>query len=268
MEKFSGLTRVEKTENQTYLGFVMSSKGNNLANIESIKKKSNGVIRKIFNRLNCLNLQKYYFECAMILLNAMLRPSILYVSETYYNLKENEVRQIERIEEMFMRKVLKTSKGCPIVQLYLELGHTPARLAIQKMRILYLQYILQESDISTLNQFLQLQMEMPTKGDWASSVLKDLKDFKISQSFEEIKLMSKNQLTKILRKSQSENALKYLTDKQGTKGKDIEYSRIEMSEYLLPSTSSLTIDEKQEMFSMKNKMLKIPANFPKNKKIQ
>ena len=74
--------------------------------------------------------------------------------------------------------------------------------------------------------------------------------------------------TKILRKSQSENALIYLTDKQGTKGKDIKYSRIEMSEYLLPSTSSLTIEEKQEMFSMKNKVIKIPANFPKNKKIQ
>ena len=41
-----------------------------------------------------------------------------------------------------------------------------------------------------------------------------------------------------------------------------------MSEYLLPSTCSLTIEEKQEMFSMKNKMIKIPANFPQNKKIQ
>ena len=56
VEKCTGLTRVEKTENQTYLGFVISDKGNNLANIESIKKKANGVLRKIFNRLNCLKL--------------------------------------------------------------------------------------------------------------------------------------------------------------------------------------------------------------------
>ena len=130
----------------------------------------------------------------MILLNAMLRPSILYASETYYNLKENEVRQIERIEEMFIRRVLKTSKGCSKVQLYLGLGHTPARLANQKMTVLYLQYIFQESDILKLNQFLKLQMEMPTKGEWVSSVLKDLK-------------ILKTQLTNILRKRQSENAL-------------------------------------------------------------
>ena len=47
----------------------------------------------------------YYFECAMILLNVILRPSILYACEVYYNLKENELREIERIEENFLRKV-------------------------------------------------------------------------------------------------------------------------------------------------------------------
>ena len=113
-----------------YLGFVISSTG-----IEQIKKKSIGVIRKIFNRLNSLNLQQYYFECSMIFLNVMLRPSILYACEAYYNLKENEICQIERIEENFLRKVLNTTKGCPIVQLYLEVGHTPARMEIQKIRL-------------------------------------------------------------------------------------------------------------------------------------
>ena len=69
----------------------------------------------------------------MILLNALLRPSILYACETYYNLKEKEIRQIERIEENYLRKVLNTTKGCPIVQIYLEMGHIPARVEIQKI---------------------------------------------------------------------------------------------------------------------------------------
>ena len=138
VENYSGLTKIEQTDKQMYLGFVISSTG-----IEQIKKKSIGVIRQIFNRLNSLNLQQYYFECSMIFLNVMLRRSILYACEAYYNLKENEIRQIERIEENFLRKVLNTTKGCPIVQLYLEVGHTPARMEIQKIRLLYLQYILQ-----------------------------------------------------------------------------------------------------------------------------
>ena len=74
----------------------------------------------------------------MLLLNVMLRGSILYAADMYYDLKENELRQIERIEEGYLRKVLNTTKGCPIVQLYLEVGHIPARFEIQKMRLLYL----------------------------------------------------------------------------------------------------------------------------------
>ena len=69
-----------------------------------------------------VNLMRYYFECAMVLMNSMLRSSILYAAETYHNLKEKELREIERIEEKFMRKLLKTSIGCPITQLYLTLG--------------------------------------------------------------------------------------------------------------------------------------------------
>ena len=37
----------------------------------------------------------------------------------YYDIKENEWRQIEqeRIEEEYLRKLLKTGKGCPITDL-------------------------------------------------------------------------------------------------------------------------------------------------------
>ena len=68
IENFSGLTKIEKTQTQTYLGFVISNTGNNMANINQVKKKSIGVIKKIFNKLNSLN----YFECAIILLNVIL----------------------------------------------------------------------------------------------------------------------------------------------------------------------------------------------------
>ena len=97
-----------------------------------MKTKSIGIICKIFNKLNCLSLQKYYFECAMIFLNSMLRGYILYAADMYYNLKAFELRQTERIEEGYLREIFKTRKGCPQSQLYLESGHIPARFEIQR----------------------------------------------------------------------------------------------------------------------------------------
>ena len=83
------------------------------------------MIRTTITKLKSLNLKRYYFECAVILMNVMIRGSILYACEMYYNLKETELRQIERIEESYMRQILKTTKGCPITELYLSLGQIP-----------------------------------------------------------------------------------------------------------------------------------------------
>ena len=94
VETFKGLVSIDKTDNQKYLGFTISSKGDNMVNINVMKNKSIWIIRKIFTRLDSLNLKKYYFECALIFLNVMLRSSILYTCKSYYNLKETNMFQM------------------------------------------------------------------------------------------------------------------------------------------------------------------------------
>ena len=125
-------------------------------------------------------------------MNVILRGSILYACEMYYNLRENELRKIEQIEEGFLRKVLNTTKGCPTTQLYLELGQVPARFEIQKMRLLYLKYILNQDEDSLLQKFFLLQLEKRSKGDWAWTCIQDLKELNISESLDEIKQLTKN----------------------------------------------------------------------------
>ena len=184
IENYSGQTPIEETEHQKYLGFNISSTGNNMVNINAVKKKSIGIIRKIIIRLNSLKLGKYYFECAAIFMLSMLRPSILYASEMCYGLKENELRHLEKIEEEYLRKILKTGKGCPISQLYLEMGLYPARFEIQKLRMLYLKYGLEQTEDSLVKRFLSLQLNQPTRGDWGSQIRSDLKELDIKESFE------------------------------------------------------------------------------------
>ena len=142
VETFEGDIEMKKTEQQKYLGFILSSKGDNMKNIREMQNKSVWIINKIFEKLSSLNLRKYYFECALLLLNVILRSSILYASEAYYNVKETELRALEQIEENYLRKLFKTTRTCPISQLYLEAGHMPARFEIIKKRLLFLKNIL------------------------------------------------------------------------------------------------------------------------------
>ena len=114
VETYAGQVKMGKIVEQKCLGFILSSTRDNMANIQMLKKNSIRTIRKIFTKLDGLKLKNYYFEVGMIFMNVMLRSSILYASETYYNLKETELRQIERIEEGYMRQLLQTARGCPI----------------------------------------------------------------------------------------------------------------------------------------------------------
>ena len=265
IEQYTGQVEIEKCNEQKYLGFIISSTGDNMANIRTIRNKSIGTRRTIFSKLNSMNLMKYYFECGVIFLNTMLRTSILYASETYYNLKELEIRQIERIEENFMRQLLKTTKGCPISQLYLELGQRPARFDIFKLQLFYLKYILIQEEKSMMFQFFKIQLENPTKCDWVSSVMNTLLQLDIHLTLEEIKGMSNHKYTVLVKKKCEESALIYLLKKRGSKGSEIEYTKIEMASYLQPN-NEYEIDDQRYVFGMRNKMVDIPSCFTAKEK--
>ena len=100
----------------------------------------------------------------------------------------------------------------------METGHIPARLEIQKTRLLYLQYILQQPEDSSLLKFLLLQFEFPTRGDWASTCTTDMRKLKIELTLDEIRIMTKYKFTKLLKEKIHISALEYLTEKQGIKG--------------------------------------------------
>ena len=63
------------TSEQKYLGFVISANGDNMASINSVKKKSIGIIHKMLTKLESLHLKNYFFECPLICFNIMLRAS-------------------------------------------------------------------------------------------------------------------------------------------------------------------------------------------------
>ena len=75
-----------------------------------------------------------------------------------------------------------------------------------------MKYILQQSEDSLIFKFFHLQLQSPTKGDWALTCLSDLKNLEISESLEEIKHMTKHKFKNLLKSRIAVNAMKYLLD--------------------------------------------------------
>ena len=77
--------------------------------------------------------------------------------------------------------------------------------------------------------------------------------------------MTKYKFIKLLNERIQTGALKYLLGKQGVKGQEISYSRIQLSDYLLPTNDKQTIEQKRRLFAIRNKMVNIPSNFSSSK---
>merc|ERR1712208_60696 len=153
-----------------------------------------------------------------------------------------------------------TSKGCPISQLYLEIGQYPAKFEIIKMRLLYLKYILEQPEESLLKKLYNLQRSNPTRGDWASTCQEDQKRLELTLSQQEIKEMTKSKFSNIIKENIRKHALNYLIEKQSKKGGQITYKKLEIIEYLQP-TCEILIKEKQKIFEIRNDMTNIPDNY-------
>ena len=111
----------------------------------------------------------YQFEVALILRNSLFLNSFWFNSEAWYNVSSSDIIELEKVDEMLLRRILECPGSTPKEMLYLELACLPIRFILMSRRILFLQTILQEGEQSLMYRFFQAQHNNPTKGDWCQS---------------------------------------------------------------------------------------------------
>ena len=193
---------------EKYLGDVISTDGRNIKNIKARVAKGKGITSKILSILEGIPFGKFYYEVAVILRDSLLVSSMLCNSEAWYNITNAELNLLETVDVQFLRSVLRAPRATPKEMLFLELGCIPLRELIKKRRILFLHYILNESQESMINKFLKTQLKTQKPKDWTTQVLKDLKELKIELNLEELKGIKKCKLTRILKTAVDEKLLR------------------------------------------------------------
>ena len=86
------------------------------------------------------------------------------------NLKEKDIKLIERSEEATLRDLVKTEISAPRHILYLELGIIPKRFVIKQRKVMYLKHILMQNKNSLLKKVFNAQLKAPSNGDWVSDI--------------------------------------------------------------------------------------------------
>ena len=261
---FEGETIMEEKEQEKYLGDLVSVDGKNIKNIKTRVNKCRGVATKILTILEGIPFGKQYFKIGMILRDSLLISSLLFNSETWYNLSTRELELLETVDLYLLRQLLKAPKGTPKEMFYLELGILPFRDIIIGRRMLFLHTILNEDQNSLIYKFFKTQCKYKTRRDWVTTIEKDLEYLELnSLKFEGIRNMKKSQFRNLVKeKLEQKTFMKMENLKMNhSKVKNIEHNRIVMQKYLQPNSMKMSKEEAQLIFKMRCKMTNVKCNF-------
>ena len=111
------------------------------------------------------------------------------------------------------------------------------------------------------------QMNSPTYQDWVSTVLEDIEELDIQLELGSIKDMKKIKFKSIVKEKVKFGAFTYLMEKKAARqsdnarGKLLEYSVLEKSEYLTPIEHDFSIEEKKWILKSRIEDIYIPRKW-------
>ena len=113
----------------------------------------------------------------------MLINGILFNSEAWHGVKKEDMKKLEKIDEILLRSLMGSHQKTPLEFLYLETGTLPISFIIMIRRITYLQTLLTRNDEELTKRILMEQRKNPTNGDFIELVKEDF--IKIGKFYDE-----------------------------------------------------------------------------------
>ena len=258
-----GEEKMEDTQEEKYLGDVISSDGRNIKNVKARIKKGKGIVTRILTILEGIPFGDFYFEIGVLLRNALLVSSMLCNSEAWWNVTKTELDLLETIDVKFLRNMLKVPKSTPKEMLFLETGCIPFRDLIQQRRILFLHHILNEKEGSLMHKFFQTQLKTMKKKDWVATVLEDIQELQLNLTLDNLKKMKKSEIKNILNKSVKQKAFEKLqkTKKSHSKVMNLKHTKLQMQSYLKSSKLKIKTEEARTIFKLRSRMADVKTNY-------
>ena len=192
---------------------------------------------------------------------SMLVSKLLSNSEVWYNITKDQYTKLERIDEMYLRRVLNVPISVPKESLHIETGCLPLKFMVKIRRLMYLWHILSREETELIRRVYTTQKMSNSGGDWVNILDSDKNELGISLTDQEIQGVSKNVFKNYVNSKVRINHLKSLNNRKKThsKSQNLNCTQLKTAEYLKnPRFSS---KQKRLLFKLRSKTLDVKQNF-------
>ena len=166
-------------EREKNLGDIITTSGKNYQNIKARQNRGRGIRKDLLRSLVEIFAGGQNHELGVTLRKGMLISSLLTNCESWYNFTIANIVALEKVDEQMLGGILNGPLMCPRALLYLEPWCLPIRFIIKSRMLIFLHYIMSQSEESLMKIFFNSQQENSTKTDWTYQVKIDLQELKI-----------------------------------------------------------------------------------------
>ena len=92
-------------------------------------------MNQVMNMLDKVTFGSHYFTTAMLFRESIFLSGILTNAESWHGLSDAQIGQLESVDRLLLRQILKTPVSTPTEALFLELGILSIGTIIKSLRI-------------------------------------------------------------------------------------------------------------------------------------
>ena len=252
-------TPMKSVHSEKYLGDFITSSGKNTDTIIHRVSLGNGALAQIRNILENVSLGRHYFNTAFLLRESIFLNGILFSSESWYGVTQEQISQLEKLDIQLLRNIFEVPKSTPIVSLYLESGCVRIRNIIRARRINFLHHLANMKKDEMEYKFFKVQWDHPSPKDWTVQVRSDLRDIGLPDTLEFLTSKSEKVFKEIVKRKIKTFEFLNLMDERKSKTINIRYSDLKMQDYLL--LNNMNKKEAIILFKFRTKMAPFSENF-------
>ena len=189
--------QILNTSEYKYLGEWYNEKGNHSTSIKMKKEKINYYIKQIKIYGNEHVIGKYAILTRLKIYKTVVLPTIYYNVETWSNITKSEMKELEEIQGIILRRICEQRKTTPYFGLLAELGIWTIEKQIQYRKIMLLYNILTSNDERLIKEIVKEQIKNPWPKCWTEQVKAICETYNINMN--NINTYTKNNLKTLVK---------------------------------------------------------------------
>ena len=185
------------TNEYKYLGEWYNEKGNHATAIKKKKEKINYYIKQIKIYGNEGVIGKYAMLTRLKIYKTIIIPTIYHNIEAWSNINKTEMKELEEIQGIILKRVCEQRKTTPYMGLLAELGIWTVEKQIEYKKIMLLHNILTSEYDRLIKDIIKDQIQTTWPGSWIENVKQICN--KYSLNIDEIQTYTKKNLKQLLK---------------------------------------------------------------------